>query len=409
MTDKRRGRGPVLAVSGLSKKYSHSLGRDLAYALRDIARELIPGGLGGLRDGEFWALDDVSFTLAPGDALAIVGRNGAGKSTLLKLLFGLLKPDRGEIRRNGRIEAIIELGTGFNPLLSGRENIAVGAALHGLGRAESRRLEDEVIAFAELDEAIDSPVQSYSTGMRARLAYALAAHLKPDLLLVDEVLTVGDFAFQRKCVAHMRSYLDGGGALLLVSHNVAEIQTVCNRALLLDRGRVAAEGDPVEVLSGMLQQRGPAPAVQVPAVSDGTVRIVALEMGGEGGAGPVTGRPAEIRLRYEAARACDVFWTFSLWAADPWICVTAALDRAPRRIEAGSGELSGRLPDLPLIAGRYWLHASVMDGRDGHAIARFGEVHSGAVVDVAAPPDVMGNIAMIRNQLVKIDVEWRRG
>jgi homopolymeric O-antigen transport system ATP-binding protein len=409
MTDERRGGGPVLAVSGLSKKYSHSLGRDLAYALRDIARELVPGGRGGLRDGEFWALDDVSFTLAPGDALAIVGRNGAGKSTLLKLLFGLLKPDRGEIRRDGRIEAIIELGTGFNPLLSGRENIAVGAALHGLARAESRRLEDEVIAFAELDEAIDSPVQSYSTGMRARLAYALAAHLKPDLLLVDEVLTVGDFAFQRKCIAHMRSYLESGGALLLVSHNVAEIQTVCNRALLLDRGRVTAEGGPVEVLSSMLQQRGPAPALAVAEHNDGITRIAAVAAVGEGGEGLVTGRAAEIRLRYDTAAARDVTWTFSLWTADPWLCVTAALERSPRRIEAGTGELVGRIADLPLIAGRYLLHASIMDATTGHAVARYGEVHSGTVVDVASPPDPMANIAMIRNQLVKIDVEWRRG
>jgi lipopolysaccharide transport system ATP-binding protein len=400
---------PVLAVSGLSKKYSHSLGRGLAYAVRDIVRELVPGGPAVLRADEFWALDDVSFTVEPGDALAIVGRNGAGKSTLLKLLFGLLKPDRGEIRRNGRIEAIIELGTGFNPLLSGRENIAVGAALHGFSRAESRRLEEEVIAFAELDDAIDSPVQSYSTGMRARLAYALAAHLKPDLLLVDEVLTVGDFAFQRKCVAHMRSYLDSGGALLLVSHNVAEIQMVCNRALLLDRGRVIDRGGPVDVLSGMLQQRGAAPVLEIPEHSDGITRIASLAAVGEGGEGLVTGRPAEIRLRYDTTAARDVMWTFSLWTADPWICVTAALERTPQRIEAGSGELVGRIADLPLIAGRYLLQASIMDGRHGHAIARYGDLHSGAVADVAAPPDVMGNIAMVRNQLVKIDVEWRRG
>jgi ABC-type polysaccharide/polyol phosphate transport system ATPase subunit len=400
---------PVLAVSGLSKKYSHSLGRGLAYAVRDIARELVPRGPAGLRGDEFWALDDVSFTVAPGDALAIVGRNGAGKSTLLKLLVGLLKPDRGEIRRRGRIEAIIELGTGFNPLLSGRENIAVGAALHGFSRAKARRLEDEVIAFAELEEAIDSPVQSYSTGMRARLSYALAAHMEPDLLLVDEVLTVGDFAFQRKCIVHMRAYLDGGGALLLVSHNVAEIQMVCNRALLLDRGRAIASGDPVEVLSNMLQQRGAAPVLDVPQHSDGITRIASLTVAGEGGEGLVTGRPAEIRLRYDTAEARDIMWTFSLWAADPWICVTAALERAPQRIEAGSGELVGRIVDLPLIAGRYLLHASIMDAEHGHAIVRYGDVHSGTVVDVASPPDVMGNIAMVRNQLVKIDVEWRRG
>jgi lipopolysaccharide transport system ATP-binding protein len=400
---------PVLTVSGLSKKYSHSLGRALAYAVRDIAGELVPGRSGALRSGEFWALDDVSFAVRPGDALAIVGRNGAGKSTLLKLLFGLLKPDRGEIRRRGRIEAIIELGTGFNPLLSGRENIAVGAALHGFSRADHRRLEDEVIAFSELEEAIDSAVQSYSTGMKARLSYALAAHLKPDLLLVDEVLTVGDFAFQRKCIAHMRAYLGGGGALLLVSHNVAEIQMVCNRALLLERGRAVAEGDPVEVLSGMLQQRGGAEVADVPQRSDGTARIVSITVCAPGGGEATTAAPAEVRLRFESAAPGEIFWTFSIWALEPWICVTAALDRTFRAMAAGPGELVCRIPRLPLIAGRYAIHASIMDRATGHAIVQYGDVHSGAAFDVASPPDAMANISIIRNQLIDMDVEWPRG
>lgn len=400
---------PVLRVSGLSKKFSHSLGLGLAYAVRDVVGELSARHRETLRPDEFWAVDDVSFSLRPGDALAIVGGNGAGKSTLLKLVFGLLKADRGEIRTRGRTEAIIELGTGFSPLLSGRENIRVGGALHGFPAADLSRLEEEAVAFAGLDEAIDSPVQSYSTGMKARLAYALAAHLKPDLLLVDEVLTVGDFAFQRKCIAHMRSYLAGGGSLLLVSHNVAEIQTVCNRALLLDRGRLVGEGDPVEVLSGMLQQRSAAGLAEVPQRSDGSTRILSLAASAAGPGGIATGAPVDIRLRYEASERRDILWTFSLWATDPWICVTAALDRSTRTMEAGTGELVCRVPRLPLHAGRYLLHAAIVDAHSRQPIVRLGDVQAGAPLDVVSPPDPQANIAMLRNQLVEMDVEWPRG
>src|SRR5688572_9077508 len=212
MTDK------VLTVSDLSKRYSQSLRRSLAYAVRDFGRELWPWASGEprLRKGEFWALDGISFSLGRGEAMGIVGHNGAGKSTLLKALYGLIKPDRGEIRIRGRTEALIELGTGFNGLLSGRENVMVGAVLHGFDSGRARRLVDQVVDFAELAEFIDAPVQSYSSGMRARLAYALASQLEPDLLLVDEVLAVGDVTFQRKCFNHMRAYLDNGGALLFV-------------------------------------------------------------------------------------------------------------------------------------------------------------------------------------------------
>ena len=193
----------ILSVAHVSKKYAQQLRRSLWYGARDIARELVPFGSNEspLRPGEFWALDDVSFELERGSSLAVVGGNGAGKSTLLKILYGLLKPDRGEVRVRGRMEALLELGTGFNPLLSGRENVGVGAALHGFDGRQTSALLERVIDFAELGEFIDAPLQAYSTGMKTRLAYALSANLEPDVLLVDEVLAVGDVAFQdRKSV-----------------------------------------------------------------------------------------------------------------------------------------------------------------------------------------------------------------
>ena len=246
----------MISVSHLSKKYCHELRRGLWYGVRDIAREIIPRrGEAGLRPGEFWALDDVSFEVRRGESLAITGANGAGKSTLLKILYGILKPDRGEVRVSGRVEALIELGAGFNPVLTGRENVRVGAALHGLNARETAALMERVLDFSELGAFVDDPVQSYSSGMKARLAYALAANLDPDVLLVDEVLAVGDFAFQRKCVRHMQSYLAGGGALLFVSHNMYQMQAICERGFLLDHGRLTFEGSAVEMLNRLHELR----------------------------------------------------------------------------------------------------------------------------------------------------------
>jgi hypothetical protein len=159
----------------------------------------------------------------------------------------------------------------------------------------------------------------------------------------------------------------------------------------------------------MLQQRGAAGGTEVAQRSDGSARIVSIAVGGAAGEGATTGRPAEIRIAYEAGVPGDIFWTFSIWATEPWVCVTAALDREVRPMAAGPGELVCRVPKLPLIAGRYAIHASIMDAATGHAIVQYGDVHSGALFDVGAPPDAMGNISMIRNQLIDMDVEWPRG
>src|SRR4051812_44178847 len=203
----------VLEVSGLSKKYCRDLRGAMYYALLDISAELLrPQASGRLRAGEFWAVDDLSLRLEAGEALCVAGHNGAGKSTLLKLLYGVLKPDKGWIRLRGRSAAMIELGAGLNPHLTGRENVELAAAVEGIGSHTPRSVLDRIVDFAELDDFIDTPVLSYSSGMRARLAFAMAIAFSPDLLLVDEVLSVGDAAFQRKCLNFMRAYLDGGGA-----------------------------------------------------------------------------------------------------------------------------------------------------------------------------------------------------
>lgn len=397
----------VLSVSGLSKKYARQLRLALWYGVRDIARELLPGkGEVGLRRGEFWALDDVSFELARGEALAIVGDNGAGKSTLLKVLFGLLKPDRGEVRLRGRAEALIELGAGLNPLLTGRENIRVGAALHGLDRRATDALLDEVIDFAELGTSIDAPLQSYSSGMKARLSYAVAAHLRPDVLLVDEVLAVGDHAFQRKCARHMHAYLNGGGSLLLVSHNAYQVQAICKRGILLEGGRVQYRGTAVETLQEMFARRtsGDAPR---PAPAQGSGPVVIEELFAEPLEGDVirSGEPVRITLRYRADQRVDAYWGFTIWTADQWICVAGEHDTAHRTLE-GEGELTCLIPRLPLVGGRYAIRGGIMDHSTRQVLALIGHTDAPAVLDVRSSPTLLANEQMGNHQLVTMDVQW---
>lgn len=245
---------PVLRVDGVSKKFCRSLRRSLRYGLFDLAREL--GGASGrpreLRPDEFWAVRDVSFELLPGECLGLIGHNGAGKTTLLKMLTGLIKPDRGRIDSRGKVAALIALGAGFNPVLSGRENIYVNGALLGMNRREIDAKLEAIIDFSGIAEFINAPVQSYSSGMVVRLGFAIASAIEPDILILDEVLAVGDMEFQTKCHARLHAVRQAGGALILVSHSMEQVAHHCNRALLLHGGEVLADSTPSEAISAYL-------------------------------------------------------------------------------------------------------------------------------------------------------------
>lgn len=401
------GTAPMrLTVSGLSKRYCRDTRRALRYALRDIAGEVIPRR-GGLRPGEFLALDGVDLTLRAGEALALLGENGSGKSTLLKIVSGLLRPSAGTIRRTGTLGAILELGTGLNPALSGRENVALGAALASIPARDVPRLLDDVVAFAELDEAIDAPFQTYSTGMKARLAYALATRLKPDLLLVDEALAVGDMHFQRKCIAHMREYVSGGGALLLVSHNTYQVQAVCDRGVLIEQGKVVVAGTAVEALSEMFSRRAKPVAPRPGKVDPNSpVTITSLAIEPIDGASLRTGGPARVRLAYHARAALDVWWGFSVWTGDQAVCVTGSHDLADRRIEPGAGELTAVIPALPLIPGRYRISANIVDRHNSQPFAQIGRDDWPSFFDVTAPASHLLNAQIQMGQLTTIAVEW---
>ncbi len=191
---------------------------------------------------EFWALKDVSFEVKPGEAVGIIGRNGAGKSTLLKLLSRITEPTQGRIELEGRVASLLEVGTGFHPELTGRENIFLNGAILGMHRAEIKKKFDEIVAFAEVEKFLDTPVKHYSSGMYMRLAFAVAAHLEPEILIVDEVLAVGDCEFQKKCLGKMEDVSHSGRTILFVSHNMDAILRLCSRAILLQAGRVLEAG-----------------------------------------------------------------------------------------------------------------------------------------------------------------------
>lgn len=201
----------------------------------------------------FWALRDADFEIAQGERAGIIGRNGAGKSTLLKLLSRITEPTEGRVRIRGRVSSLLEVGTGFHPELTGRENIFLNGAILGMGRADIQRRFDEIVAFAEVEQFLDTPVKRYSSGMYVRLAFAVAAHLEPDLLFVDEVLAVGDVAFQRKCLGKMQDVAETGRTVVFVSHNLSAIEQLCGRVMLFERGRLVESGEPAPVLRSYLQ------------------------------------------------------------------------------------------------------------------------------------------------------------
>ena len=401
---------PALSVSHLSKKLPRTLASSQWNGVRDIAREIFPRrGAATLRSGEFWALADVSFDVARGEALAVIGANGAGKSTLLKVLYGLVKPDAGSVTIAGRVGALIELRTGFDPALTGRENVQVNAALHGFTRAETARLMGEITEFAGLEDMMEVPLQFYSSGMQAKLSFAVAAHLKPDLLLVDEVLAVGDIAYQRKCIDYMRRYVEGGGSLVFVSHSAHQVQAICSTAILLERGRLTHAGGVVETLGRYMatRQRMPAPGAPPAELDDDhPVAIESVSLECVAGDGLATGEDARLTLRYRSRQRTDAVWGFTIWTDDQWVCVTGSVSAAPRTLAAGWGELSCIIPRLPLLAGRYYLRATIQDPATLIPLALYGWRDGSYPFTVAPQPSRHANSAVAIGQLTTIDVDW---
>lgn len=244
---------PIVTVEGLGKKYHLGGSGDPYGSLRESLTRLARGGPRRTGREEFWALRDVNFEVRAGDVLGVVGRNGAGKSTLLKVLSRITEPTAGRAILYGRVASLLEVGTGFHPELSGRENIFLNGALLGMSRLEIAGKFDEIVEFAEIERFVDLPVKRYSSGMYVRLAFAVAAHLQTDILFVDEVLAVGDASFQRRCLDKIETIGGEGRTVIFVSHNMPAVTRLCRRALLLEDGQVAADGAVHEVMQRYLK------------------------------------------------------------------------------------------------------------------------------------------------------------
>jgi lipopolysaccharide transport system ATP-binding protein len=414
----------LVSVRGASKKFCRTLNRSLRYMAVDALRDLLGHRrkAAPLRADEFWALRDVSFELRPGESLGVMGLNGAGKSTLLKLMLGSLRLTEGEIAISGRLSMLSEHGLGFEPLLTGRENVYLAAAVLEIDRRRVDRALDDIVGFAELQEFIDSPVRGYSAGMRARLGFSVAMYLEPEILLVDEVLAVGDIGFQRRCIQHAQRYLERGGSLVLVSHNPHLVQFMCDRCIVLDHGVVIWDGDAVEGVAQYLRAartplddpltvdpaltRGPA---VIPVPPDNLVEIA------DYGIQPMTdfplrtGEPARIYVRYESARSLDLRWGFSLLSCDLATAITSEGLMEAFSVPAGRGEFAVTIPRFPLAAGRYALRVAIMDPQTEMPYALGGFHSPPRYFTVEAPTSRRNNYRMYTQDLLVLDdLQWER-
>jgi homopolymeric O-antigen transport system ATP-binding protein len=315
----------VIRAEGLGKKYliGHEAARERYVALRDVLargaknlwRKTTDMALGraivsGDTVEEIWALKDVSFEVKRGEVLGIIGRNGAGKSTLLKILSRITEPSEGRVTIKGRVASLLEVGTGFHPELTGRENIYLNGAILGMTRAEVRRKFDAIVAFAEIEKFLDTPVKRYSSGMYVRLAFAVAAHLEPEILLVDEVLAVGDAEFQKKCLGKMGEVAGGGRTVLFVSHNMSAVAALCSRSMWLDHGKPVCDGATPFVAARYVSQthlaRERADWSWLPGRAPGTadLRLLGVQIRGERSAGPVFSpdETLDITIIYQSLR-----------------------------------------------------------------------------------------------------------
>ncbi|HWW62063.1 MAG TPA: ABC transporter ATP-binding protein [Thermoanaerobaculia bacterium] len=299
---------PSVTIEGLSKRFRIGAMREDYATLRDRISGVFKRRNAPPESREIWALRDIDFNIAHGEALGLIGHNGAGKSTLLKILSRITEPTKGRAILRGRVASLLEVGTGFHPELTGRENIYLNGAILGMSRAEIRANFDAIVAFAEVEKFLDTPVKRYSSGMFVRLAFAVAAHLTPEILLVDEVLAVGDIEFQRRCLGRMNEVARSGRTVVFVSHNLESIERLCTRAVLLRRGQVERYGPARDVVASYLSDRQAAASFDFTAIADregsGRARISGIEVLSSEHDEPLDAVPIgetfRVRIHYEA-------------------------------------------------------------------------------------------------------------
>jgi lipopolysaccharide transport system ATP-binding protein len=379
----------AIRAENLSKHYRVA-GPDQAAAYRTLRESLVDlartplrwcGRGAGAQQQDFWALRDVSFQVRPGEVIGVIGRNGAGKSTLLKLLARITRPTTGHIHLRGRVGSLLEVGTGFHPELTGRENVFLNGSILGMSRQEVRRKLDDIIDFAELGQFLDTPVKRYSSGMYVRLAFSVAAHINPEILLVDEVLAVGDVAFQKKCLGQMDAVARGGRTVLFVSHQLDALAHLCPRSLLLERGQLVAEGDTRTIIDRYLaaqkEMAGVRLADRVDRVNAGRLRFTDTwieDLQGRRLPSVMSGQAVKLVLSYEVTagqrlRVPGVSFAIYTQRGAPIMRLFSSVTAT----EGFDGELppQGRfeclVPKLPLNAGCYVYNVMAETGPEGEA------------------------------------------
>ena len=368
----------IISVENLSKSYLLKHKNTERYStLRDALAKKVstifqPSQKPSIKKSEeFWALQDVSFEVQQGDRIGIIGRNGAGKSTLLKVLSRIVYPTKGRISIHGRVASLLEVGTGFHPELSGRENVFLNGSILGMSKIEIKRKFDEIVAFAEVEKFLDTPVKRYSSGMYVRLAFAVAAHLEPEILIVDEVLAVGDAEFQKKCLGKMKDVSGEGRTVLFVSHNMAAIQNLCDKAIYLKNGRTELIGESEKVISTYLKAASQTYNInlkdRIDRQGEGKIKITHFEFlnhSKELITQLITGQTILFKIYYESLGSSDLTNVTAAIAVygDDGILYTVVgneYSSVPFPNIPAKGTLICEIGKLPLAAGRYILNIAI--------------------------------------------------
>jgi ABC-2 type transport system ATP-binding protein len=354
----------AIEVEGISKKFR--LYREKPSSLK--ARLLTSRS----RAEDFWALRDVTFDVEEGTSVGLIGHNGSGKTTLLKVVAGILRPTSGVVRQRGRFAALLELGAGFHPELTGRENVYLNASFLGLSRKDTERVYSDIVEFAELQEFMDNQVKFYSSGMLVRLGFAVAVHVNPDILLIDEVLAVGDEGFQAKCLDRVRQFQREGRTIVLVTHALDTVRAICDRAVMLDHGLLHAQGSPddtVRELRYVLLRRDPN---FIPEEGSREVEIVGVELirsDGSTDRAITRGEDLTIQIDVEAhQRVGDLDVSFAVLDGSNFLATDGSTTRNGNELEAFDGKrrVRFRLRELPLAEGKYFVTVGLTSPRTGH-------------------------------------------